>query len=302
MRIDLVLAATLAAIVDEGTLDAAARKLHITPSAVSQRLKSLEQQLGRVLLIRSKPAATTDAGRAVVALARQHALLEHDALAALDLEGAEERTATIALAVNADSLATWFLAPLARLTQRHPMVFDVHRDDQEFTAALLESGTVLGAVTAQSSPVAGCRVTSLGVLRYEAVATPAFAERWLGEGADAGALAAAPLVDFDRRDDLQTRWLAGMGVAREAPPRHYVPASADFARAVRAGLGWGMLPHLQSAEGLAAGRLIRLEGPTVDVALYWQQWNLRSRLLDEIAAEIAAEAARVLRPPERGTG
>lgn len=302
MRIDLVLAATLAAIVDEGTLDAAARKLHITPSAVSQRVKSLEQQLGRVLLIRSKPAATTDAGRAVVALARQHALLEHDALAALDLEGAEERTATIALAVNADSLATWFLAPLARLTQRHPMVFDVHRDDQEFTAALLESGTVLGAVTAQSSPVAGCRVTSLGVLRYEAVATPAFAERWLGEGADAGALAAAPLVDFDRRDDLQTRWLAGMGVAREAPPRHYVPASADFARAVRAGLGWGMLPHLQSAEALAAGRLIRLEGPSVDVALYWQQWNLRSRLLDEIAAEIAAEAARVLRPTERRTG
>ena len=299
MRIDLVSAAILAAIVDEGTLDAAARTLHITPSAVSQRVKSLEQQLGRVLLVRSKPAAATEAGRAIIRLARQHALLEHDTLAALDLDEAEERVATIALAVNADSLATWFLAPLALLTQRHPVVFDVHRDDQEFTAALLEAGTVLGAVTSQSSPVAGCRVSPLGVLRYEAVATPAFVERWLADGADAAALAAAPLVDFDRRDDLQTRWLVGMGVARDAPPRHYVPASADFAEAVRAGLGWGMLPHPQSAEALADGRLVMLGGSSVEVALYWQQWNLRSKLLDEIAAEIAAEAARVLQPAER---
>src|SRR6478609_7327110 len=86
-RVPFELAETLAAVVDEGTLDAAARRLHVTPSAVSQRIKALEEQLGRLVLVRSKPVRPTDAGAAIVRLARQAALLEHDTLAAL---GAEE--------------------------------------------------------------------------------------------------------------------------------------------------------------------------------------------------------------------
>jgi len=294
MKIDPELAATIAVVIDEGTFEAAARRLNVTPSAVSQRIKSLEQQVGRVLIVRTKPARATEAGEAIVRLARQLALLEHDALSALDLDEARGRAITIPLAVNADSLATWFLAPLARLSSRHPLVFDVHRDDQDFTAALLESGTVMAAVTSQSTPVAGCRVRPLGVLRYEAVATPGYVARWLPDGTDAAALARAPFVDFDRRDDLQTDWLRARGVAPEGIVRHYVPASHDFAAAVRSGLGWGMLPPLQSADALADGTLVKLGGPPISVALYWQQWNLRSPLLTEIADEIAAEAARVL--------
>lgn len=294
MRIDPDLAATIAAVIDEGTFEAAARRLHITPSAVSQRVKTLEQQVGRVLVVRGRPARATPAGEAVVRLARQLALLEHDAARALDLDEDAERRISIPLAVNADSLATWFLDPLARLAGRHPIVFDLHRDDQDFTAGLLESGTVMAAVTSQSTPVAGCSVASLGVLRYEAVATPEFVARWLPGGADAASLVRAPFVDFDRRDDLQTEWLAARGVTVAAPARHYVPASHDFAHAVRAGLGWGMLPPLQSRDALDSGRLVPLGGPSIPVALYWQQWNLRSPLLTEIADEIAAEAAAVL--------
>lgn len=294
MRIPFELAETLAVVVETGTLEAAARKLHVSPSAVSQRIRALEQHLGRVMLVRSKPARATDAGEAVVRLARQARLIEHDALAALT--GSEERgTVSMPLAVNADSLATWFLAPLARLSQQHPLVFDLHRDDQDFTAELLESGTVMGAVTSRATAVAGCRVTPLGAMRYEAVATPGFAARWLSTGPEEIALAHAPLVDFDRRDDLQTRWLATHGVAA-APPRHYVPASHDFAAAVHAGLGWGMLPGAQSEPALAAGKLVRLGGPPVDVPLYWQQWDLRSGLLDAVAAEIVAEGRRILTP------
>lgn len=159
------LAATVAAVIDEGTLDAAARRLRITPSAVSQRLKSLEQQLGRVLVVRSKPTRATEAGEAVVRLARQIALLEHDALASFGTEpGAAGRRIGVPLAVNADSMATWFLPPLARLSERLGVDFDLHRDDQDFTARLLESGTVMAAVTSESEPVAGCSVTRLGVL------------------------------------------------------------------------------------------------------------------------------------------
>lgn len=296
-RIAPELALTLAAVVDEGTLDAAAARLHITPSAVSQRIRALEEQLGRVLLIRSKPVRPTEAAHPVIRFAREVALLEHDATAAL---GIERDRVSMPLAVNADSLATWFLAPLARLATRHPVVFDLHRDDQDFTAGLLESGTVMGAVTSRAQPVAGCSVNALGTLVYEAVATPAFAAAWFGAvraalvEPDAAALAAAPLIDFDRRDDLQSRWLIARGVQPEAPPRHRVPASHDFAEATRHGLGWALLPRLQSQAALEAGELIRLGGPPVAVPLYWQQWKLRSDLLDAVADEIVAEGRRVL--------
>ena len=295
MRIPFDLAETLAVVVDEGTLDAAARRLHVTPSAVSQRIKTLEEQLGRLVLVRSKPVRPTDAGVAVIRLARQTALLEHDALAELGADPGDTALTSVALAVNADSLATWFLEPLAQLSLRHPVVFDLHRDDQDFTAGLLESGTVMGAVTSRAAPVPGCRSAALGAMRYEAVATPAYVARWLG-GDRAAALALAPLVDFDRRDDLQNEWLARQGVDPATPPRHYVPASSDFAAAVRLGLGWAMLPRFQSHEALERGDLVLLGGPPVDVALHWQQWNLRSPLLDAIADEVIAEGRRVLAP------
>lgn len=310
MDIPLDLARTLAVVIDEGTFDAAARRLRITPSAVSQRVKSLEQRLGRVLVVRSKPAHATEAGAAVVRLARQLALLEHDALAAFGVDAAPDRPVSVAIAVNADSLGTWFLPALARLALRHPVVFDLHRDDQDFTAALLESGTVMCAVTSQATPVAGCLVRPLGVMRYTAVATPAFAAHWSlalagdrprARSTDATAatpthpLALAPVVDFDRRDDLQRDHLAANGVDPDAPPRHYVPASNDFAVAIKLGLGWGMLPAFQSEAELGRGELVRLDGAPIDVPLYWQQWNLRSPLLDAIADAVIAEAREALR-------
>jgi LysR family transcriptional regulator (chromosome initiation inhibitor) len=290
VRIDPELAATLAAVADEGTLDAASRRLRITPSAVSQRLKALEQQLGRILVVRSKPVRLTEAGESVVRLARQIALLEQDALSGL---GIDDRNAAarpvIPLAVNADSMATWFLAPLARLSWQHGIDFDLHRDDQSFTARLLESGTVMAAVTSEETPVAGCSVAPLGVLEYRAMAAPGFVERWFPEGVTADALRIAPFVDFDRRDGLQHEWLQTRGIPHQGVPRHYVPASHDYALAVRLGLGWGMVPRAQEMPDLRV-----IGGPALRVPLYWQQWTLRSSLLDTIAAEVAAEARAVL--------
>lgn len=296
MNVPPDLAATVAAIVEEGSLDAAARALQITPSAVSQRLRALEAQLGRVLIVRSRPARATEAGAVVVRLARQYALLAHDAAVALGLEG--PGLARVPIAVNADSLATWLLPGLEPVTRTHDVTFELRREDEDRTVALLEAGTVMAAVTSQREPIAGCTVTALGDTIYDAVATPGYSARWLPDGVTPQALARAPLIDFDRADDVQSSWLRAQGVDPRTVPRHYVPASEDYAAAVRLGLGWGMLPPLQSKPGLEAGLLLKLGEPRLRVPLYWQQWNLRSPLLTAIRDAVVT-AARAALPPER---
>ena len=295
MDVELGQLRALAAAVTTGTLEGAARELHVTPSAVSQRLKALEAATGRVLLVRSKPVRVTPSGAAVLRLARQIALLAADAARELDAEGPTGRP-TVPIAVNADSLATWVLPALAPLATDY--CFDLHRADQEHTGDLLRDGTVMAAVTAEADPVPGCRVVRLGAMRYRPTATRGFADRWFPGGVSPEALTAAPVVVFDRKDDLQHAYLRRRGAAH--PPTHYVPSSADYLRAVRLGFGWGTLPDLQlaGAPDGDGGQLVELDpdGAT-DVVLYWQQWRLHSPALDRAAAAVQ-EAARVHLDPE----
>jgi LysR family transcriptional regulator (chromosome initiation inhibitor) len=283
--LDLAQLRALDATVTAGTLDGAARALHVTPSAISQRLKALEAATGRVLLVRSKPVQVTDSGQAVLRLARQVALLAADAGQELTGHG----PVTLPIAVNADSMATWVLPALAPLAGE--IAFDLHREDQEHTAALLRDGRVMAAVTADAVAVPGCTVTWLGSMRYRPMATAAFAARWFADGVTAGSLAAAPVVVFDRKDDLQHRYLRHRGVDGGAPPPHHVPASADYLCAVRLGFGWGMVPAQQEPPG----ELVALDpGGAVDVVLYWQQWRLRSPSLDRVADAVGTAARAAL--------
>ena len=286
---------TLSTVVKDGTFDAAARTLHLTPSAVSQRIKALEQRVGRVLVVRSKPVRATDAGQSLLRLGQQLALLEHETLRQLGTERDGDRPTTLPIAVNADSLATWILAPLARVAARESIVFDLVRDDQDHTASLLASGTVMAAVTGDATPVPGCRSTPLGTMRFRAFATPAFAARWFPDGPTAAALDRAPRIDYDRKDTLQARFARRLARRTVDPPRHFVPASADFAAATRLGLGWAMLPAAHSAGPTRVGELVDLApGHHLDVPLHWQQWNLRSSLIDAVASEVTAAAAHAL--------
>jgi len=294
MRFDREQLETLAAVVAAGTFDAAAARLSVTPSAVSQRIKALEQQLGRVVVVRSKPIRATEAGTALLRLAQQLAALEFEAASELGI--AESLAAvSIPLAVNADSMATWLLPALAEVATAQSVVFELHRDDQEYTAELLAAGTVMAAVTSEARAVSGCSVTPLGRMRYHPVASPAFAERWLRDGPTAGALAEAPVVVFDRKDELQSRYLRAVTRKRLAPPTHFVPASADFAVAIELGLGWGMLPKEQYEPARRSGALVVLDAErSVAVPLYWQQWNLRSRALDAVASAVVSHARAAL--------
>ncbi|MGY2127192.1 LysR family transcriptional regulator ArgP [Blastococcus sp. SYSU DS0617] len=290
MDLDLAQLRALDATVRGGTLEAAARTLHVTPSAVSQRLRALEVATGRILLVRSKPVQVTESGRAVLRLARQIDLLTADV--ARELGGDEaERMPTLPIAVNADSMATWVLPALAPLAGE--VCVDLHREDQEHTSTLLRAGTVMAAVTAEADPVPGCTSTPLGVMRYRPMASPGFVRRWFPDGPTAEALARAPLVVFDRRDDLQHRYLQAQA-GGAAPPAHYVPASADFVGAVALGFGWGMVPDLQQRD--AGVDLVAFDpSAAVDVALHWQQWRLRSTTLDRVRDAVLAAAHRELR-------
>ena len=284
--------ATLIAVIEEGTFEAASQRLHITASAVSQRIKAMEQSAGQVLVQRTNPIAPTEAGSRLLRYAQQLQLLRHDLEASLG----SASIPSLAIAVNADSLATWLLPALAAAQDATGAVFDIYREDQEHTASLLRAGTVMAAVTAEKRPVQGCGASPLGVMRYRAVATPNFRDRWLDDGLSA--LDNAPMVDFDRKDDLQQSFLRGVLGRTPRSPRHFVPTSHDFARAVELGMGWGMLPDQQSERGLREGSLVELSpGTSIDVLLYWQRWNLASPLLDELTRVVLAAASAALPQP-----
>jgi LysR family transcriptional regulator (chromosome initiation inhibitor) len=295
MTFELSQLSALNAAVSEGTLEGAARALHITPSAVSQRLKALELAAGRVLLVRSKPVRVTPSGEPVLRLARQMALLSADAASELEGDG---QPVTIPLAINADSLATWALEALAPLAGS--LCFDIRREDQAHTSALLRAGIAMAAITADAVPVPGCSSAPLGGMKYRCMASPAFAGRWFGDGVSPASLSVAPVVVFDRKDDLQARYLRRRSRRRLAPPTHYVPSTAEFLSAVRVGFGWGMVPDVQADPLVQSGELVDLDpaGPT-RVALYWQQWKLRSPSLDRVAAAIAEAARTNLEQPGR---
>jgi LysR family transcriptional regulator, chromosome initiation inhibitor len=293
MPLDPVQLATFQAVVEHGSFEAAAQFLHVTPSAVSQRIKALEQEVGQVLVRRSRPCEPTVAGQPLVRLGGQIALLEHEALhAARGVLDGPART-RVSVVVNADSLAGWFLPVLTTLPDA---VFELHTDDEGHTAQLLRAGTVMAAVTTERDAVQGCRVQRLGVMRYLAVAAPEVDTAWFA-GHDPGtAFATAPMIRFNRKDNLQHRFARTITRRDVDPPTHFVPASASFTKAIRLGLGWGLVPEDIAHGDIAAGRLVDVAvGQHLDVPLYWQYWRLESKVLSALTAAVRAAALTALR-------
>ncbi len=283
----------LAAAISEGTFDAAARALHVTPSAVSQRVKALETSVGQVLLTRSKPVRATMPGETLLRAARQIQAVSQEALRELGAEETGEGSApTVALAVNADSLGTWFLAALAELGGA---VFELRREDENRTAELLRRGEVMAAVTTSRNPVPGCAVRRLGRMRYAPRAATAFRARWFPDGLTVAALSRAPVVLFDRDDTIQDRYLRRRAGRPLHPPRHYVPESGPYFQAVQLGLGWGMIPDLQLARDIGADLADLDPAGGMDVELYWQQWRVAGPTLERVARAVQATAAQFLR-------
>ncbi len=294
MKIDHGNLRALAAVVREGSFERASAVLNVTPSAVSQRVKALEERMGRLLVRRSVPAAATADGQILVHLAEQVALLEHDAAGQLGLD--EEAAATsVSVAVNHDSLETWFMQAALLFSGRSRATLDMHSEDQDHTAALLRNGTVLAAVTTHGEPVQGCHMHTLGRMRYVACCSPSFHSRHFEAGVNAHTLADAPVLVFNRKDDMQARFAQKiMRGAAWQPPVWWLPSSRAFVRGTLDGLGWTMNPLPMVKEYLDSGELMLLRARAwEDVPLYWQYWRVDSPTMAQLTRSVL-EAAREL--------
>jgi len=296
MNIDNAQLAAFAMVLREGSFEAAARRLNVTPSAISQRIKLLEERFGQVLLQRTTPCRATAAGKTLARFTEQLALLEAEMLSDVGVEGTSGVVSLrIPIVVNADSLDSWFLAAFD-VALKNGICFDIRVEDQDHSAALLREGTVMAAVSASPIPVQGCRVEPLGTMRYVATASPAFAEQYFSQGLDAVSLNHAPLLTFNRKDGLQQRFIALFASEAVQPPTHYVPSTHGFFEVTRRGLGWGMMPEQFVSFALDAGELVEIApGHHLDVPLFWHRWRLNSPALNALSEAVYGAATASLR-------
>ena len=288
-----------AAVIEQGGFGPAAQALSLTLAAVSLRIKALEERLGQRLLVRGKTVRATAAGQALLAHVKQLRLMESDLLGGLQGGDAKEtaRWQSLSVAINADSVASWFLPGVSVLLQRQRILLEIVIDDQDHTHDALKSGDVVGCVTTLAQPMRGCVAEPLGVMRYRCVAAPEVVQRCrTPRGAvSPHKLLAHPAIIFNRKDALQDAFLAQhFGLKQPNYPRHFAPAVDAFERAIELGLGWGMVPEqdLSARPGLQEV----LPGAAVDVALYWQHWEREPQSAQRLTSAVKAAAAAHLQP------
>ena len=287
--------AALRAIIQTGSFEAAAVSLHVTASAISQRIKNLEEHLGSVLIIRGSPARPTPAGQRLFRHTEEVALLE--TTLGSDLKGmlATDAPTPIRVVVNADSLDTWFIHAMART---NGFLFDVSTDDEDVSTDWLRRGEVMAAVTAQAKPVQGCESIPLGRLRYLATASPDYVAGHFANGFSLKAAKAAPMLMFNRKDHSQHHWLQSQFGKRISPPVHLLPSSRGFVTAALAGLGWGLNPEVLVREHITAGRLLTIgDTPVYDVPLFWQFMRVTGQALHPLTNAVKTTAKQWLVRP-----
>ncbi len=290
--LDTTLLATVAVVIREGSFERAARALHITPSAVSQRIRIIEDRVGAVLIVRGQPCAATEAGARLCRHADTVLMLEDGLrrdMPSLSPPGTARSHASVRVAINADSLGTWFIAAMQGFQQPGSALIDLVVDDQDKTSDWLRRGHVLAAVTSLAAPVQGCRSRKLGSLRYCACASPQFMQRWFPAGLTIEAFEAAPSLVFDHNDKLQQRWVRRLLRKDVALPAHRIPSTQGFVEATLAGIGWALNPWQLVQDHLQSGRLVALDaGRPLDVPLYWQQAKLPLPELDRLRHNVLA--------------
>ena len=288
---DYKLLAALASVVEQGGFERAAQLLGLSQSAVSQRIKLLEARVGQPVLLRASPPAPTEIGRRLLNHVQQVRLLERDLQGQVPALAEDQPVERLRIALNADSLATWWAPLVGDFCAEHRLLLDLVVEDQDVGLKRMRAGEVAACVCAAERPVAGARALPLGAMRYRALASPAFIARHFANGVNAESMARAPAIVFGPDDLLQHRYMASLGL-NGAFSYHLCPSSEGFIRLAGAGLGWGLVPELQVRRELASGELLELlPARPLDVPLYWHHWRNGGELL-----------SRLTRHLERGVG
>ncbi|WP_171013486.1 LysR family transcriptional regulator ArgP [Chitinivorax sp. B] len=297
MKIDYKLLDALSGVVRYEGFEAAARQLHLTQSAISQRIKLLEERIGQPLLVRSTPPQLTQAGRRLLQHGEAVRLMERELLQAIR-PGDDSDYARLAIATNADSLDTWLIDAVAPVLEQERLLLELTVDDQDHTHQLLKNGDVVGCISTSPIPMQGCKVDCLGQMRYWSVASPAFVTRHLSDGMTADTMRRAPVMNFNRKDTLQADFLARhFGLKANDYPQHGFPTNVGFVGGILAGIGWGMVVDVQADPHFDSGRLINLapDKPML-ITLYWHRWQWETPLLARLSQRLITYAKDVLVP------
>jgi LysR family transcriptional regulator, chromosome initiation inhibitor len=299
LRYDYDSLAVLAAVVREGGFETAAKSLNVTQSAISQRIRQLEEKVGAVLVSRGRPCIPTDAGLQLCRHVEQVTLLQHELGERMNalVGGDGAAAATIRIAVNNDSLATWFPNVIKRAALELGIRFDILPDDQEHTEVSLKSGAALAVVTALETPVQGCRRISLGSMDYIAVASPEFFRAQFARGVSPDTLRGSTCLAFNRKDTIQDQWMT-LCFGESVPlSTHYVPSYEGYIACCVNGTAWGLIPKPEGIALARRGELVELSpGKAVKVSLHWQASTQSSETLLRLGNIVQDEAKHYLLP------
>lgn len=242
---------SLVAAAHEGSLSAAARRLGITQSAVSQQIAGLEQAYGVELVIRGRNGITpTQAG----ALAVEHASevlarLEQmgDAMAALQASG-EGR---LGLACALLMAQTMLVPVLADLRQTHPgLKIDLKASDA--VQDLTEAGVDLAIRAGSAGPGTGT-VRKLAEIEQVLVASPAYLDR-VGRPNSPGDLARLDYIQY-KDDPEETAILMESGFRAPVTVAFAAQLPNLICHAVQNHLGFAKAPRFFVHHLIEAGEM-----------------------------------------------
>ncbi|WP_020410114.1 LysR family transcriptional regulator ArgP [Hahella ganghwensis] len=297
MHFELRQLKALATVIDEGSFEKAARKLSLTQSAISQRIRQLEKSLGKILVIRESPARLTQDGVKLMRYYRQIEHLQSEMMTEFEVQA--DTPKTISIGTNADSLATWLLDALSPLIDKYHWRLDIKVDDQDRTHEFLHNGDVIGCISSSPTSISGCNCFHLGTMVYRSLVSPAYLERYFPDGITPEAMRAAPYAEYNHKDDLQKHYLHRYHKVVPAHPPHRVPSTESFLELIAKGHAWGMVPDVQSREFLLSGQVVELKPDSpLNIELYWHIWDLKSRMSQRLTDAIIQHARKVLDHPD----
>lgn len=287
--------AALAKVVETQSFQRAAEKLFVSQSAISQRIKSLENFYGEPVLIRTHPYRATALGLVLLSHFERVRLLETSVQEELKHNIAQH---PFSLALSRDSLATWFVAVIDKLEMlASSLILKIIADDQDVTLDYFKNGMVAACASGIARSLPGCKTEFLGYLDYVLVATPDFYQKFFAETDLTAALMRAPAILFDHQDNLHNQYLAHFfNVSHLDFPHHTVPSVAGFKQFVCKGYAYALIPRLDVMTELSQGILLELFPDKIwAMPVYWHTWAIdmkNYRYMNELIIQIARAQLR----------